>query len=120
MKDTLLNPKQHKPGERWLVRFQREVSEITIVEYSPSGAYVKVRWQGGSETWLEEMPLAVEKLDAAPVNSKPMKLSERDFQRLTVLPKYDGPGTPLPPNPMVVSMPGRLPGVVECKREANG
>jgi hypothetical protein len=64
--DTILNSKDCKAGERWLVRnylSSGEPYEITIVEWAPSGSAVKVEYASGSTQWLQhDKPYIVEKL----------------------------------------------------------
>ena len=53
-------------GTRWLCKHNEghadSVYEIEVMEWSPSGKRVKVKYLGAAGMWLEKMPLLIEKL----------------------------------------------------------
>lgn len=73
----ILNPKDCKVCDRWLVRdYQASGSpyEVSILEWSPSGKRVRVRYESDSISWLEDLPYKVEKLPSLTV---PMPASDQ-------------------------------------------
>lgn len=63
------------PGSRWLLRgtgYGSGILEATILEWSPSGQAVLLKYRSGSEHWTEDMPIGMERLDVAESATPPI------------------------------------------------